>query len=84
MTTEQGKPVAESRGEITYGAGFVEWFAEEAKRAYGDVIPSNNNDRRGCDYQTASRRRRCHNTVEFSFINDYPQMRPGLKQPVAP
>ncbi|MEE9271772.1 MAG: NAD-dependent succinate-semialdehyde dehydrogenase [Robiginitomaculum sp.] len=46
MTTEQGKPLEESRGEITYGAGFVEWFAEEAKRAYGDVIPSNNNDRR--------------------------------------
>ncbi len=46
MTTEQGKPLTESRGEISYGAGFVEWFAEEAKRAYGDVIPSNNNDRR--------------------------------------
>ncbi|HHL42594.1 MAG TPA: NAD-dependent succinate-semialdehyde dehydrogenase, partial [Hellea balneolensis] len=46
MTVEQGKPIAESRGEITYGAGFVEWFAEEAKRAYGDVIPSNNMDRR--------------------------------------
>ena len=43
---KQGKPIAESRGEISYGAGFVEWFAEEAKRAYGDVIPSNNNDRR--------------------------------------
>ena len=46
MTTEQGKPLAESRGEISYGAGFVEWFAEEAKRTYGDVIPSNNADRR--------------------------------------
>ena len=39
MTAEQGKPLAESRGEIAYGASFVEWFAEEAKRIYGDVIP---------------------------------------------
>ena len=40
MTLEQGKPLAEALGEITYGASFVEWFAEEAKRAYGEVIPS--------------------------------------------
>ncbi|HEY0106970.1 MAG TPA: NAD-dependent succinate-semialdehyde dehydrogenase [Rhizomicrobium sp.] len=40
MTAEQGKPLAESRGEIAYGASFIEWFAEEAKRVYGDVIPS--------------------------------------------
>ncbi len=40
LTAEQGKPLAEARGEIAYGASFVEWFAEEAKRAYGDVIPS--------------------------------------------
>src|SRR4026207_53182 len=40
MTTEQGKPLAESRGEIAYGAAFIEWFAEEAKRIYGDTIPS--------------------------------------------
>jgi succinate-semialdehyde dehydrogenase/glutarate-semialdehyde dehydrogenase len=39
MTAEQGKPLAESRGEIAYAAGFFEWFAEEAKRVYGDVIP---------------------------------------------
>lgn len=39
MTAEQGKPLAEARGEIGYAAAFVEWFAEEAKRAYGDVIP---------------------------------------------
>lgn len=41
MTAEQGKPLAESRGEIDYAASFIEWFAEEAKRVYGDVIPSN-------------------------------------------
>ncbi|MGE5336486.1 MAG: NAD-dependent succinate-semialdehyde dehydrogenase [Gemmatimonadota bacterium] len=40
MTAEQGKPLAESRGEIVYGASFVEWFAEEAKRIYGDTIPT--------------------------------------------
>ena len=40
MTLEQGKPLAEARGEVRYGASFVEWFAEEARRAYGDVIPS--------------------------------------------
>jgi len=46
MTAEQGKPLAESRGEITYGANYVEWFSEEAKRAYGRVIPSQSTDRR--------------------------------------
>src|SRR5437773_1460903 len=40
MTAEQGKPLGESRGEIAYGASFIEWFAEEGKRAYGDTIPS--------------------------------------------
>ena len=39
MTAEQGKPLAEAKGEVAYGASFVEWFAEEAKRVYGDVIP---------------------------------------------
>ncbi|WP_456115341.1 NADP-dependent succinate-semialdehyde dehydrogenase [Skermanella rosea] len=40
MTAEQGKPIAESRGEIAYAASFIEWFAEEAKRVYGDTIPA--------------------------------------------
>jgi succinate-semialdehyde dehydrogenase/glutarate-semialdehyde dehydrogenase len=40
MTSEQGKPLAESRGEIVYAASFIEWFAEEARRIYGDTIPS--------------------------------------------
>ncbi|NOQ46537.1 MAG: aldehyde dehydrogenase family protein, partial [Desulfobulbaceae bacterium] len=39
MTAEQGKPLAEAVGEVVYGANFVEWFAEEAKRVYGDTIP---------------------------------------------
>ena len=46
MTAEQGKPVAEARNEVVYGASFVEWYAEEAKRTYGDVIPSAMADRR--------------------------------------
>ncbi|QNT68602.1 NAD-dependent succinate-semialdehyde dehydrogenase [Defluviicoccus vanus] len=40
MTAEQGKPLAEARGEVVYGASFIEWFAEEAKRVYGDTIPA--------------------------------------------
>ena len=46
MTTEQGKPLAESMGEIVYGASFIEWFAEEAKRIYGDTIPQHQHDKR--------------------------------------
>src|ERR671912_2731311 len=46
MTAEQGKPMTESRGEIAYGASFIEWFAEEAKRIYGDTIPAQTPDRR--------------------------------------
>ena len=46
LTAEQGKPLAESRGEIAYGASYIEWFAEEGKRIYGDVIPAPGNDKR--------------------------------------
>ncbi|MEE8444660.1 MAG: aldehyde dehydrogenase family protein, partial [Alphaproteobacteria bacterium] len=46
MTTEQGKPLAEAMGEAVYGASFFEWFAEEGRRAYGDVIPTHMADRR--------------------------------------
>ncbi|HZW11845.1 MAG TPA: NAD-dependent succinate-semialdehyde dehydrogenase [Noviherbaspirillum sp.] len=46
MTQEQGKPLAEARGEVAYGASFIEWFAEEGKRVYGDVIPSPTGDKR--------------------------------------
>ncbi|KAF4558720.1 NADP-dependent succinate-semialdehyde dehydrogenase [Pseudomonas sp. CES] len=46
MTMEQGKPLAESRGEIAYAASFLEWFAEEGKRIYGDVIPGHQPDKR--------------------------------------
>jgi succinate-semialdehyde dehydrogenase/glutarate-semialdehyde dehydrogenase len=46
MTAEQGKPLAEAKGEIVYAASFIEWFAEEAKRVYGDVIPGHQPDKR--------------------------------------
>ncbi len=46
MTQEQGKPLAESLGEVVYGASFIEWFAEEAKRVYGDTIPAHQADKR--------------------------------------
>jgi succinate-semialdehyde dehydrogenase / glutarate-semialdehyde dehydrogenase len=46
MTAEQGKPLAEAKGEIQYAASFLEWFGEEAKRVYGDTIPSPTNDKR--------------------------------------
>jgi succinate-semialdehyde dehydrogenase/glutarate-semialdehyde dehydrogenase len=46
MTAEQGKPLAEAKGEVAYGASFVEWFAEEGKRVYGDTIPQPTKDKR--------------------------------------
>jgi succinate-semialdehyde dehydrogenase/glutarate-semialdehyde dehydrogenase len=46
MTAEQGKPLAEAKGEVIYGASFVEWFAEEAKRVYGETIPTTDNNKR--------------------------------------
>ncbi|WP_265698370.1 NAD-dependent succinate-semialdehyde dehydrogenase [Photobacterium obscurum] len=46
LTTEQGKPLAEAKGEIAYAASFIEWFAEEAKRTYGEVVPSHKADAR--------------------------------------
>lgn len=46
MTAEQGKPLAEARGEVAYGASYIEWFAEEAKRIYGDTIPAATGDKR--------------------------------------
>ncbi len=46
LTLEQGKPLVEAKGEVAYGASFIEWFAEEGKRVYGDVIPGPSNDKR--------------------------------------
>lgn len=46
LTAEQGKPLAEAKGEIAYGASFIEWFAEEARRIYGDIVPGHQKDKR--------------------------------------
>ena len=46
LTLEQGKPLAEATGEIVYGASFIEWFAEEGRRIYGDMIPGHQPDKR--------------------------------------
>ena len=46
LTTEQGKPLAEAKGEVGYGASFIEWFAEEARRVYGETIPTTDNSKR--------------------------------------
>ena len=46
LTSEQGKPLLEAKGEVLYGASFVEWFSEEAKRVYGETIPANTTDKR--------------------------------------
>ena len=46
MTAEQGKPLAEAKGEVGYAASFIEWFSEEGKRTYGDIIPSPTGDNR--------------------------------------
>ena len=46
MTAEQGKPLAEAKGEVGYGASFIDWFAEEAKRVYGETIPTTDNNKR--------------------------------------
>ena len=73
MTLEQGKPLAESRGEVAYGAGFIEWFAEEAKRTYGDVIPSHARDKRIIVIKEPIGVRRLHHTLELPHRDDHPQ-----------
>ena len=77
MTAEQGKPLAEARGEIAYAASFVEWFAEEAKRVYGDVIAAASGRQAHPGAQGARRRLRGDHTLEFSGGHDHPQNRPG-------
>ena len=77
MTAEQGKPLAETRGEVAYGASFIEWFAEEGKRVYGDVIPTHCRGQAHPRAQGAGRRRRRDHAVEFSQRDDHAQMRAG-------
>ena len=68
MTAEQGKPLAESRGEIAYAASFIEWFAEEGKRIYGDTIPAA--AERPPDHRAPRSRSACS-----------PRSRPGTSRP---
>ena len=80
MTLEQGKPLAESRGEVAYGASFIEWFAEEGKRTYGDTIPSHAARQAHRRHQGAHRRRRLHHAVELPDRDDHAQGRPGARR----
>src|SRR5450631_2185126 len=64
MTAEQGKPLNESKGEIAYAASFIEWFAEEGKRIYGDTIPGHAAEAHRC-HQGADRRLRGHYPLEL-------------------
>ena len=56
LTAEMGKPLAEAKGEIAYGASYIEWFGEEAKRIYGETIPGHQRDKRITVHQAADRR----------------------------
>ena len=77
MTAEQGKPLAEAKGEIAYAASFIEWFAEEGKRIYGDTIPAHGADKRIVVHQGADRRLRRDHAVELPGRDDHAQGRAG-------
>ena len=76
MTAEQGKPLAESKGEIAYAAAFIEWFGEEGKRIYGDTIPAHMADKRIVVTKEPIGVCRRDHPVEFPGGDDHPQMRP--------
>ena len=71
MTTEQGKPLSEAKAEVAYGASFIEWFAEEGRRVYGDVIPTPVSSKRMFTIKTTCWRGSCYYSVEFSCFHDY-------------
>ena len=73
MTAEQGKPLAEARGEVAYGASFIDWFAEEGRRVYGDVIPTATG-RQAHPGAEAARGGLCrHHPLELPHRHDHPQ-----------
>ena len=80
LTAEQGKPLDEARGEIAYGASFVKWFAEEARRIEGSVIPSPTPDRRIVIAEGAGRGLGHHHAVELPERHDHPQGRAGARR----
>ena len=73
LTSEQGKPLAEALGEVDIGAAYVEFFAEEARRVYGETIPTQRPDAAAAGDQATDRRLRRHHAVEFSLLDDHPQ-----------
>ncbi|SQC43905.1 succinate-semialdehyde dehydrogenase [Klebsiella pneumoniae] len=77
MTAEQGKPLAEAEGEIAYAASFIEWFAEQGKRANGEIIPSPGADKRLMVIRQGGRRLRGDHPVELPGGDDHPEGRPG-------
>jgi succinate-semialdehyde dehydrogenase/glutarate-semialdehyde dehydrogenase len=83
LTAEMGKPLAEAKGEIAYGASFIEWFGEEAKRIYGETIPGHHARQAHHRDQAAHRRRRLDHAVELPQRDDHPQMRPRRWPPAA-
>ena len=76
LSAEQGKSMTESMGEIAYGASFIEWFAEEGKRVYGESIPSPLPGRR-LNHQTTCGRCRSHHTMELPECDDHAQSGPS-------
>ena len=83
MTAEQGKPLAEAKGEVAYGASFIEWFAEEAKRVAGETLASPDATKRILVLQAADRRLRGDHAVEFPDRDDHAQGRAGASRPAA-
>ncbi len=80
LTSEQGKPLAEALGEIDIGGAYVEWFAEEARRVYGETIPTPAAGRAAARDQAADRRLRRDHAVEFSVFDDHPQGVAGARR----
>ena len=73
LTSEQGKPLAEALGEVDIGGAYVEFFAEEARRVYGETIPTQRADARLLAIKPADRRLRRDHAVEFPVLDDHPQ-----------
>ena len=80
MTAEQGKPLAESKGEIAYAASFIEWFAEEGKRIYGDIIPGHQADKRIMVLRQPVGVVAAITPVEFPGRDDHAQGRAGARR----
>ena len=77
LTSEQGKPLAEALGEVDIGGAYVEFFAEEARRVYGETIPTQRAGRAAVGDQAADRRLRRDHAVEFSVLDDHPKSLAG-------